>query len=148
MSGPPEPAQGPLPVGRGTVEAEPLTNATGDHALLLRQGGQPRLLILAEPGDVAESGRERVVVMPFDGDVETRVDGDALATWIASPSDGPAATVSAGVPTWASAMGFILIILVVVVWYGVSAVRTDQCSEDAPRDWVWFPPKWECPQRV
>jgi hypothetical protein len=42
----------------------------------------------------------------------------------------------------------LLIILVVVVWYGVSAVRTDQCSEDAPRDWVWFPPKWECPQRV
>lgn len=105
----------PLPVGRGTVEAEPLTNAAGDHALLLRQAGEPRMLVLAEPGDVAESGRERVVVMPFDGDVETRVDGDALATWIAAPFDAPSDASSAGVPAWASALGFVLIILVVVL---------------------------------
>jgi hypothetical protein len=109
------PAGGPLRIGRGTVEAEPLTNASGDHALLLRQAGEPRLLLLAEPGDVAKSGRERVVVMPFDGDVETRVDGDALATWIAAPYDGPSDTGPAGVPAWASAMGFVLIILVVVL---------------------------------
>jgi hypothetical protein len=102
-------------VGRGTVEAEPLTNAAGDHALLLRQGGEPRLLVLAEPGDVAESGRERVVVMPFDGDVETRVDGDALATWIAQPFDAPSDGASARVPAWASALGFVLVILVVVL---------------------------------
>jgi hypothetical protein len=112
MSG--EPAGLPLPVGRGTVEAEPLTNAAGDHALLLRQAGEPRVLLLAEPGDVAESGRERVVVMPFDGDVETRVDGDALATWIAAPFD-VRESAPAGVPAWASALGFVLIILVVVL---------------------------------
>jgi hypothetical protein len=102
-------------VGRGTVEAEPLTNASGDHALLLRQAGEPRVLLLAEPGDVAESGRERVVVMPFDGDVETRVDGDALATWIAAPFDAPSDAASPRVPAWASALGFVLIILVVVL---------------------------------
>jgi hypothetical protein len=105
------------PVGRGAIEAEALTNAAGDHALLLRQAGTPRVLLLAEPGDVAASGRERVVVMPFDADVETRVDGDALATWIAAPYDAPAepGSTGAGVPAWASAIGFVLIILVVVL---------------------------------
>jgi hypothetical protein len=110
-----EPSGTLLPVGRGTVEAEPLTNSAGDHALLLRQAGEPRLLVLAEPGDVAESGRERVVVMPFDGDVETRVDGDALATWIAQPFDAPSDDASARVPAWASALGFVLVILVVAL---------------------------------
>jgi hypothetical protein len=108
-----EPDATPLPVGRGTIEAQPLTNPTGDHALLLRQADTPRVLVLAEPGAVAETGRERVVIMPFDGDVETRVDGDALATWIATPYDTPADTGSARVPAWASAFGFVLIILVV-----------------------------------
>jgi hypothetical protein len=110
-----EPSRAPLPVGRGAVEAEPLTNASGDHALLLRQAGEPRVLLLAEPGDVAESGRERVVVMPFDGDVETRVDGDALATWIAAPFDAPPDATAPRVPAWASALGFVLIIVVVVL---------------------------------
>ena len=112
-----EPSRVPLPVGRGTVEAEPLTNASGDHALLLRQGGEPRVLLLAEPGHVAEHGRERVVVVPLDGDVETRVDGDALATWIATPTNAraDAAGAAAQVPAWASALGFVLIILVVVL---------------------------------
>lgn len=40
------------------------------------------------------------------------------------------------------------IILLLVVWYGVSAARTDQCSEDAPREWKWFPPTWECDRRL
>lgn len=105
----------PLPVGRGTLEAEPLTNASGDHALLLRQADQPRVLLLAEAGRVAETGRERVVVMPFDEDVETRVDGDALATWIARPFDEPSDPGAARVPPWANAFGFVLIILVVVL---------------------------------
>jgi len=104
-----------IPVGRGTVEAEPLTNAAGDHALLLRQAGQPRVLLLAEPGSVAETGRERVVIMPFDEDVDTRVDGDALATWIATPYDIPAELTDARVPAWANALGFVLIIVVVVL---------------------------------
>jgi hypothetical protein len=104
-----------IPVGRGTVEAEPLTNAAGDHALLLRQAGQPRVLVLAEPGSVAETGRERVVIMPFDEDVDTRVDGDALATWIATPYDTPSELTDARVPAWANALGFVLIIVVVVL---------------------------------
>ena len=104
-----------LPVGRGTVEAEPLTNSAGDHALLLRQAGQPRVLVLAEPGAVAETGRERVVIMPFDEDVDTRVDGDALATWIATPYDTPSELTDARVPAWANALGFVLIIVVVVL---------------------------------
>ena len=40
------------------------------------------------------------------------------------------------------ALGFI--VLLVAVWYGVSFARTEGCSEDSPREWVWFPPKWEC----
>jgi hypothetical protein len=104
-----------LPVGRGTLEAEALTNASGDHALLLRQADQPRVLLLSEPGAVAETGRERVIVMPFDDDVETRVDGDALATWIATPFDQQPDSGDARVPAWASAFGFVLIILVVVL---------------------------------
>jgi hypothetical protein len=110
-----EPDSAPLPVGRGALAAQPLTNSTGDHALLLRQADTPRVLILAEPGSVAETGRERVVVMPFDGDVETRVDDDALATWIATPYDAPSETDTGRVPAWASAFGFVLIILVVVL---------------------------------
>jgi hypothetical protein len=109
----PDPA--PLPVGRGTLEAQPLTNATGDHALLLRQTDTPRVLVLAEPGSVAETGRERVVIMPFDEDVETRIDGDALATWIATPYDAPVELATGRIPAWASAFGFVLIILVVVL---------------------------------
>jgi hypothetical protein len=38
----------------------------------------------------------------------------------------------------------LLIVLLVTLWYGISAVRTDECSSDQPREWVWFPPKWEC----
>ncbi len=114
----PEPGTGLLPVGRGTVEAEPLTNTAGDHALLLRQADQPRVLLLAEPGSVVETGRERVVVMPFDEDVETRVDGDALATWIATPYDTPSDWTDARVPAWASALGFVLIF----VMFGLAVV--------------------------
>lgn len=105
----------PLPVGRGTVEAEPMTSASGDHAILVRQAGTPRVLLLAEPGSADSGGRERVVVMPFDEDVETRVDGDALATWIASPYDPPAAAGEGRIPAWASAFGFALLIVVVVL---------------------------------
>jgi hypothetical protein len=97
-----EPSGQPLPVGRGTLEAEPLTSATDDHALLLRQQDTPRLLVLAEPGAVAETGRERIVVVPFDEDVETRVDGDALATWIASPPELATEVTDARVPVWAA----------------------------------------------
>jgi hypothetical protein len=42
----------------------------------------------------------------------------------------------------------LLIVLLLLIWYGVSAVRTDECSEDAPREWTWFPPDWECPRQL
>jgi hypothetical protein len=64
---------------------------------------------------VAETGRERVIVMPFDDDVETRVDGDALATWIATPFDQRPDPGDARVPVWASAIGFVLLIVLVVL---------------------------------
>lgn len=105
----------PLPVGRGALEAEAMTSGSGDHAVLVRQADKPRVLLLAEPGDGPGGGLERVVIMPFDEDVETRVDGDALATWIASPYASSEAGGDARVPAWASAFGFVLIILVVVL---------------------------------
>ena len=103
-----------MPVGRGTIEAEPMTSAAGDHAVLLRQGDAPRVLLLAEPGNVADTGRERIVVVPLDDDVETRIDGDALATWIAASFNGPTDAAEVPVPTWASAFGFVLLIVVIV----------------------------------
>ena len=105
----------PLPVGRGALEAEAMTSGSGDHAVLVRQADTPRVLLLAEPGDGPGGGLERVVIMPFDEDVETRVDGDALATWIAAPYATPGPEGDARVPAWASMFGFVLIILVVVL---------------------------------
>ena len=88
----------PLPVGRGALEAEAMTSGSGDHAVLVRQADTPRVLLLAEPGDGPGGGLERVVIMPFDEDVETRVDGDALATWIAAPYATPGPEGEARVP--------------------------------------------------
>lgn len=42
----------------------------------------------------------------------------------------------------------LLVLLLVLVAYGLAAVSTNDCSEDSARDWQWFPPKWECPQRL
>jgi hypothetical protein len=94
----------PIPLGAtGRLEAQPLVNATGDHALLVRQGESSRALITGE----AASGRDRVVVVPLDDDVELRVDGDALAIWLAR---GSVSTSVARVPGWASAIGLVLVI--------------------------------------
>jgi hypothetical protein len=111
-----------VPVGRGAIEAEPLTNASGDHAILIRQADTPRVLLLAEPGSVETTGLERVVVMPFDEDVETRVDGDALATWIAAPYDVPVPAGQGRIPAWASGLGFFVVILGIVLMVIGSAV--------------------------
>jgi len=112
-----------LPVGRGAIEAEPLTSASGDHAILLRQADTPRVLLLAEPGSVERTGLERVVVMPFDEDVETRIDGDALATWIAAPYDVPVPAGQGRIPAWASGVGFVVVILgIVLMVIGSAAV--------------------------
>lgn len=97
-----------LPIGHaGRLEAVGLTNAAGSHAVLLRQDDAPRVLLTAEPTDAT---RERVVVVPLDSDVELRVDGDALAIWLAEGSVGRAAT--GRVPAWASAIGFVGVLLV------------------------------------
>ncbi|MGH2483806.1 MAG: hypothetical protein ACRDE9_05070 [Candidatus Limnocylindria bacterium] len=111
-----------FPVGRGVIEAQALTNTSGDHAILVSQTDMPRVLILAEPGSVESTGRERVVVMPFDEDVETRVDGDALATWIAAPYDVPVPAGEGRIPVWASGFGFVVVILGIVLMVIGSAV--------------------------
>lgn len=92
-----------------------MASASGDHAILIRQGDQPRVLLTAEPGSVASTGRERVVVMPFDEDVETRVDGDALATWVAGSFDAPRDAGDGPIPAWASAFGLALLVLVLAL---------------------------------
>lgn len=99
-----------LPIGTsGRLEAVPLTNSTGNHALLVRQDREPRALFT---GEQIPGSRERLVVVPLDEDVEVRVDGDALAVWLAQGSVGRAA--AAPVPAWASAIGFVLVIAVLV----------------------------------
>jgi len=99
--------EAPIPVGAtGRLEALALTNAAGDHALLVREAETPRLLLTGEHG---ATGRERVVVVPLDDDVELRVDGDALAVWLADGSMGPR---QAAVPGWASAIGLLLLLAV------------------------------------
>jgi len=98
----------PLPLGAsGRLQALPLTNATGDHALLVRQGETARALLT---GESTSGERDRVVVVPLDDDVELRVDGDALAIWLARGSVGHS---GGPVPAWASAIGFVLVIAVI-----------------------------------
>jgi hypothetical protein len=100
-----------LPIGRsGRLNAVGLTNATGSHALLVRHDEESRALITGEP---VRGSRDRLIVVPFDEDVELRVDGDALAIWLAQGSVGRAGG-SGGVPAWASAIGFLLVLLVLV----------------------------------
>jgi len=96
----------PIPLGRRAIRAESLTNESGDHAILLREDETSRVLLLTEPGSPG-SGRERVIVVPFDEDVETRVDGDALAKWIAAPD---LLGTPDGIPRFASALGLILLV--------------------------------------
>jgi hypothetical protein len=96
-----------LPLGAsGRLEAVPLTNAAGDHALLVRQGDATRALLTGERGEE----RDQVVVIPLDEDVDLRVDGDALAVWLARGSVAPVPT---GVPGWANAIGFALVLVLV-----------------------------------
>lgn len=103
----------PLPIGRsGLLHAVPLTNTAGTHAVLVREAEQARALITGEPPD---GGRERVVVVPLDDDVEVRVDGDALAVWLGEASLLPGRREA--VPSWASAMG--LVVLVVLLAFAI-----------------------------
>lgn len=95
-----------VPLGTGgRLQAVPLTNAAGDHALLVREEDASRALLIGE----RQAERDRVVVVPLDDDVELRMDGDALAVWLAT---GSVAGSQPSVPGWASAVGFALVLIV------------------------------------
>ena len=98
-----------LPLGEGRLEAFPLTNVAGDHALLIRQGEEQRALLTGERPSRTHAGseRDRIVLVPLDEDVELRVDGDAIAVWLARGSVGRA---SQAVPAWANAIGYLVIL--------------------------------------
>jgi hypothetical protein len=100
MDAPPE----SLPIGRfGRMQAIGLTGPDGDHAVLVRQGPAQRALMTADQ-------RDRLIFTPLDDDVDVRVDGDALAVWLASAP--MSAAVPADVPAWASAVGLGVLLLV------------------------------------
>jgi hypothetical protein len=100
----------PIPLGSsGRLLAEPLTNSAGDHALLVREGEATRALLTGESPNGGGAERERVIVVPLDDDVELRMDGDALAVWLAR---GSISRASASLPGWASALGLALVIVV------------------------------------
>jgi hypothetical protein len=97
-----------LPIGRGgAMRAEAVVNVAGEHAVLIRDGDRTRALVAA-----TRSGEgEALLVMPLDHEVEVRVDGDALAMYVAS---GSVPTVgSGGVAGWASAIGLVLLLTIV-----------------------------------
>lgn len=99
----------PLPIGTsGRLQAIALANASGSHAVLVREAGEPRALLIGEP---PAASRERLVVTPLDDDVEIRVDGDALALWVGQGSLLPQRVES--VPGWASGIGLILLLVLV-----------------------------------
>ena len=101
----------PLPIGTsGRLQAIGLANASGSHAVLVREAGEPRALLIGEP---PAAGRERLVVTPLDDDVELRVDGDALALWISEGSLLPQRIES--VPGWASAVGLIVLLVMLAL---------------------------------
>lgn len=97
----------PLPIGTsGRLQAIALANASGSHAVLVREAGEPRALLI---GERPAASRERLVVTPLDGDVEFRVDGDALALWVGEGSLLPQRVEP--VPGWASGIGLILLLV-------------------------------------
>lgn len=103
-----EDQQPAIPIGStGRLEALPLSNAVGNHAVLLREADAPRALLIGEPGS---GSRERVVVVPLDDDVELRIDGDAMAVWL---TQGLIGAPPAAVPAWASAIGVGILLAVI-----------------------------------
>lgn len=100
-----EPALPSLPLGRrNTLEVAPLTNSDGDHAVIVREAGEPRALLTAESDD------DRLVLIPLDDRSEMRVDGDALAIWLVQ---GSLRAQRSALPVWASFMGVVLLLVVV-----------------------------------
>jgi hypothetical protein len=119
MDATPDPAGAvSLPIGRsGRLEAVPLS-AAGDHAIYVREtdpGQRGRVLLTT---DKLAAG-ERLVLVPLDGDVEVRIDGDALAVWLGRgsiqqlpPEQRPLD--DEHVPVWATLVGGVLLFLMVV----------------------------------
>ena len=113
-----DPTPPSLPVGRsGRIEAMALAVA-GDHAVLVRETGTDQRGRALLTTDKLADG-ERLVVMPLDDEVEVRVDGDALAVWLGAgsmaelpPQQRPLST--ANVPAWASVIGGVLLLLVLL----------------------------------
>lgn len=99
----------PLPIGRsGTMRAEPVTNVAGEHAVLVRDGDRTRALVAA----TRSGSGETLLVMPLDEEVEVRVDGDALAMYVAMGSVSVPGR-GAGLAGWASFIGLLLLLLIV-----------------------------------
>lgn len=90
------------------MRAEPVTNVAGEHAVLVRDGDRTRALVAA----TRSGSGETLLVMPLDEEVEVRVDGDALALYVASGSV-PAPAGGGALPTWASAIGLLLLLAIV-----------------------------------
>lgn len=100
-----------VPIGRtGRLEAVALA-AGEDHAVLVKDAGRPRALLSGDPGADGGTAAERLVVMPLDHDVDVRVDGDALAIWLGSQPLEPEQRQP--LPAWASAIGLVLLLLLV-----------------------------------
>lgn len=95
-----------MQLGRsGRLDAVPLANGDGDHALLVREEEQPRALLTTEEDD-------RIVLIPLDDRAELRTNRDGLATWLAAGTltrtrgtDRPTA-----VAAWASAVGMVVLL--------------------------------------
>jgi len=109
-----------MALGRsGRLEAAAL-EAGGDHAVLVREiGGDARRRALLTTDKLASG--ERLVVMPLDDEVEVRVDGDALAVWLGSGLVGGVSRqqqamtpAPARVPPWATVIGGVLLIAVLI----------------------------------
>jgi hypothetical protein len=101
-----QPGPDSLPLGAtGSLEVLSLRSATGEHAALVRDAAAPRALLSTTR---LLDGGEQIVVTPLDEGVEVRVDGDALAIWLASGSlIGPARP---ALPGWASGLGLVLVV--------------------------------------
>ena len=99
----------PLPIGRsGTMRAEPVTNVAGEHAVLVREGDRTRALVAA----TRSAAGEALLLMPLDEEVEVRVDGDALAMYVASGSVSAPGS-GGGLAAWASFIGLLLLLVIV-----------------------------------
>ncbi len=92
------------------MRAEAVTNVAGEHAVLVREGDRTRALLASTRTPDGES----LLVMPLDEEVEVRVDGDALALYIATGSV-PTPGSRAGVPAWASVIGLVLLLAIVAL---------------------------------